>query len=305
MYFVDSTNGRPTITRSPAVSESIRGVADLDGVIYCIRDNVLGDRLEIFDPLNQTYTLVGTTTFTGLQSLATSPTGRLLSWDVTGPGLVRIDPATGVATDVSPSQGTSGVAIQSLEFTPDGRLFGANDKQYLIDPDSGVPTFYSDPPYADARGLAASRNLVRISIDFQDYVGPYPAKVTIELRRVGTTEIVETLELPWALFESFGTYRYGTFDIAVKSSHWLRKVIPAVTFRPFQVIPPLAVSLINGDCDESNDVGIGDYAMLSAAFNSSAGDSNYDENADLNGDQSVDIGDYGILSTNFGAIGED
>lgn len=61
---------------------------------------------------------------------------------------------------------------------------------------------------------------------------------------------------------------------------------------------------IAGDIDGDNEVGIGDFAVLSFAFGSSAGDPNYIEEADLNGDETIDIGDYAILSQNFGRVGD-
>ena len=63
-------------------------------------------------------------------------------------------------------------------------------------------------------------------------------------------------------------------------------------------------SLTNGDSDGDNEVGIGDYAVLSSAYNSSNGDPNWDATADLNGDDAVDIADYAILSANYGLAGD-
>ena len=61
----------------------------------------------------------------------------------------------------------------------------------------------------------------------------------------------------------------------------------------------------NGDCDGDNEVGIGDYAILSTAYNSAPGDGNWNIDADLNGDDAVDIADYAILSSQYGNIGDD
>ncbi len=57
--------------------------------------------------------------------------------------------------------------------------------------------------------------------------------------------------------------------------------------------------------DGDNEVSIGDYGRLSAAFGTSLGDALYDYEADLDGDGTVDIGDFAILSTNFGSVGND
>ena len=63
--------------------------------------------------------------------------------------------------------------------------------------------------------------------------------------------------------------------------------------------------LTNGDCDGDNEVGVGDYAVLSFAYNSSVGDPTFVADADFNGDEAVDIADYSILSANYGLFGED
>ena len=64
------------------------------------------------------------------------------------------------------------------------------------------------------------------------------------------------------------------------------------------------LSLLNGDCDGDNEVGIGDYAMVSAAYNSTPVDPNWNELADLNDDGSVDIADYAVSSANYGQHGD-
>ena len=63
-------------------------------------------------------------------------------------------------------------------------------------------------------------------------------------------------------------------------------------------------TLTNGDIDADNEVGIGDYSILSGAYNAGPGDLEWNANADLNGDESVDIADYAILSANYGRMGD-
>lgn len=62
--------------------------------------------------------------------------------------------------------------------------------------------------------------------------------------------------------------------------------------------------MINGDADLDNNIGIGDYAILSFAYGSFPGELNWDPAADFNGDDSVDIADYAILSDNYGIDGD-
>lgn len=82
----------------------------------------------------------------------------------------------------------------------------------------------------------------------------------------------------------------------------LWKSVP-VTLGPTP-IENLTVNIVNGDCDHDNEVGIGDYSILSAIYGLSVGDPGYDTNADLNGDTTVDIADYAILSGSYGELGD-
>ena len=60
-----------------------------------------------------------------------------------------------------------------------------------------------------------------------------------------------------------------------------------------------------GDIDSDNEIGVGDYAALSASFNTWVGHENWDAWSDLNQDGFVDAMDYSILSSNYGAVGDD
>ena len=94
----------------------------------------------------------------------------------------------------------------------------------------------------------------------------------------------------------------GVYDVAVKVSHWLRKVVPVDTGEGN--VSGLSFRLLNGDADEDNEVGIGDYAVLSGSYGTSRGDTGFVGNADFNGDDAVDIADYAILSENYGRAGD-
>lgn len=107
----------------------------------------------------------------------------------------------------------------------------------------------------------------------------------------------------------FYTTATGTINVAVKGSHWLRKVRTNISVAGGNAG---TFDQINGDCDGDNEVAIGDFALLSAAFGAYGGDpgltppdGNWNFEADLNGDNEIDIGDFAILSTNFGQIGDD
>lgn len=95
----------------------------------------------------------------------------------------------------------------------------------------------------------------------------------------------------------------GTYNLAAKHSNHLRLVWPSA-FMTGPGVSGLVFDLPNGDSDDDNEIGIGDYALLSLAFNSAPGDPNWNITADLNGDDMVDIGDYAILSQNYGLVGD-
>lgn len=94
----------------------------------------------------------------------------------------------------------------------------------------------------------------------------------------------------------------GSAEVLVRNWHWLRKSSGPVTLgQPIN----LDLSLKNGDCDGDNEVGIGDYSLISSSYGLIPGDENYLYEADLNGDEEVGIADYAILSANYGMIGDE
>ncbi|MBX7132104.1 MAG: hypothetical protein K1X67_05425 [Fimbriimonadaceae bacterium] len=102
---------------------------------------------------------------------------------------------------------------------------------------------------------------------------------------------------------SFATSQIGTRAIAAKGDHWLSKSSGNVTLAAGGTTS-VSLTLLNGDSDDDNEVGIGDYAVISSAYNSGPGDAQWDARGDLNGDDAVDIADYAILSQNYGLMGD-
>lgn len=101
---------------------------------------------------------------------------------------------------------------------------------------------------------------------------------------------------------TFRSSLMGIYRMAVKTQPFLRKAVDVVIGE--DGLPNLTLSLRNGDCDNDNDVAIGDYAILSAAYGTAVGDPGFNEDADLTGDESVDIADYAVLSANYGLSGD-
>jgi hypothetical protein len=141
------------------------------------------------------------------------------------------------------------------------------------------------------------------NITLQDHDDPTRVPIDVEIRAPGTFTVLQQMYVGVDAAGNFAfplTVAPGVYDISFKASHWLRRTVYG---HPWGV--PIVVSLINGDVDGDNEVMIGDYALLSAAFGSWPGDPNWNPEADLNGDESVDIGDYAILSSNFGSWGDE
>lgn len=203
---------------------------------------------------------------------------------------------------------------------------GATEANPFIVAGNGHTTFHFDPPIRASIirihwGMRDDIGGGRISfsqdppplasilghVDLQDFVGPNEAEgVSVEIFEPGNPDPVESAGVQlntngdFALPTSQST---GVYDIAVKGSHWLRKLNTSISLTSGSATS-VSWTLINGDVDNDNEVSIGDYALLSVAYNSFVGDPNWVAGADLNGDEGVDIADYAILSQNYGLLGD-
>jgi hypothetical protein len=263
-------------------------------------------------------------------------TDGIIAWDATAPGAVTVTD-DGVST-----ANLTQLHVHATSSETDGCIYGywtrvgtspgAGDEQDWILHVTGDVDVYDDTltgltmtpgvtyyitvvarnmsnldtwGYSD--GIIAGRAIAgRVALG--EYIGSYPAPdVLIEIRNVGSGSNLETHVVH---LNSTGNYSFysgvatGSYDIYCKPSHWLKKK------RASQAVGAggatgVNFSCINGDADGDNEVAIGDYAVISAAFNSAPGDGNWNVDADLNGDDGVDIGDYAIMSSHFGLVGDD
>jgi probable HAF family extracellular repeat protein len=144
------------------------------------------------------------------------------------------------------------------------------------------------------------------TVTLQDWLGAPNQVVYLEIRDSNTNAYLEGV---FVQLGANGSYSFNTTQVGAnkrifaKTWHWLAKQSAVLSLTGN--VSNVNFSLKNGDVDTDNEVGIGDYAILSQAFNSAPGDGNWNVSADLNGDQGVDIGDYAILSQNFGQLGDD
>lgn len=95
----------------------------------------------------------------------------------------------------------------------------------------------------------------------------------------------------------------GTYSVLVKSSHWLRRAVANVNVTASGA-SGLNFSLKNGDVNDDNEVGPGDFSLLASAFGSFLGDPGYTDATDLNGDEEVGPADFSILAASFGEFGD-
>lgn len=142
-------------------------------------------------------------------------------------------------------------------------------------------------------------------IKYNDLADPSmaPTSFDVDLREPGTINVLQTITVP---IQPDGSYYFDlpaaqTYDLSYRYMTYLRKTIKNVgagkTFADF--------FLINGDVDGDNTIGLFDYLILSDAFDSSIGDTNFVADADLDQDGVVSLFDYLILSNNFDLQGDE
>ncbi len=147
---------------------------------------------------------------------------------------------------------------------------------------------------------------VKGSVTLEDFLGDV-TQVPVEVQLSQGGSVVRTQQVS---LDSSGTYTLddvaaGTYDIAFKASHWLRAVVRNVVVTGAADVTGVDVSLLNGDVDGDNEVGLLDLSALVAAFNSVPGDDNWNPDADLDGDGEVGLPDFSVLVRNFGAVGDE
>jgi hypothetical protein len=150
IYQIDPVTGQATFIVQTSLL-GLRGLAFGPGdVLYGTNDTTtpLGggpDDLVTIDLVTGATTIIGPTGLKSLQSLAFG-NGILWGWDTDNVGLVSIDTVTGLATDVNPALEDNLYLIETLCFSDDGILYGAQGSLWIIDMLTGAPTFVAYMP---------------------------------------------------------------------------------------------------------------------------------------------------------------
>lgn len=128
-----------------------------------------------------------------------------------------------------------------------------------------------------------------------------PIVVEVDKPETGGHEesiVTTTAEGNWTVPTQF----IGDVIVSVKGPHWLRRSKPFTLGVTGGTIPVYV--LMNGDVDNNNEVGPGDFGIFSHAWNSYPGHPRWNPMADLDGDEEVGPSDFGILSSNWGESGD-
>lgn len=208
------------------------------------------------------------------------------------------------------------VTGEPFEFTnwyptqPDGYA-GSIQKVFFYN-NTHIGATWGDHPGFAIDGFTPPRGYV-IEYDFAPITGTIELadylpdevgqEISVELVQSGLVVETRLITLRAGGQYSFATEVTGQTTLRAKASHFLAKDLGTYAIGE-QLITGANGLLTNGDCDEDNEVGIGDYAMLSSSYGSEQGGLGWLANADLNGDESIDIADYAILSANYGDVGD-
>jgi hypothetical protein len=161
LHLIDSIDGSAQFITSISgggLDETIRGMAFTpDDRLFAVMGTPFAtvDNFYEIDLSLGIATLIGNTGMIGLQSLAVSPTGVIYSFDIAGngKGLVTIDSATGLATDINPLVGDSNADLQSLAFSRSNTLYAVGeDAIYTINVNNGALSKQADC-LIDIRGM--------------------------------------------------------------------------------------------------------------------------------------------------------
>lgn len=193
----------------------------------------------------------------------------------------------------------SGLADLTPDYPYDSYAIDVNDNGYIVgivhDANDRTHIALWKPVPEPSFTLSGKVNL----LDFNGNFSSIP--VMVELRKHGDSVTTVT-----ATLQNDGSYtlsgvEFGSYDIAFKANHWLRKTVTDVNIYKDTAIN---ISLINGDVDGDNNIDTEDLNLQKDANGSQPGSPKWNPNADLDGNGKVNGQDMKIIRGNFDQIGD-
>lgn len=253
-----------------------------------------------------------------LKMLAPAPTASMTATNIAQGATTNItisgtgffDPDSSYPDHLSINAGT-GVTVNSFTWTPTqivanvtvsaGATLG-NRNVVVTNPDGQAVTILN------AINVISATKVVSGTVDVDTYNGPLSALVfTAEIRDASTNAVLQTTTIN-------GLGAGGTYSLNTTLAAGNYKLRLKATKRFLGQIQPLALSstgatgvafvLTNGDVDGNNAVANPDSKLIRDALGSVLGDENFNEGADLNGDNRVDKNDMEIWRIFVGSVGE-
>ncbi|MBX7134945.1 MAG: hypothetical protein K1X67_19940 [Fimbriimonadaceae bacterium] len=312
LYTLDLSTGTATLVGAYGdASVVMHGIEwdDRSGILYGESQHNTG--LYTLNTSTGLATLIGSSGLSSFQNLGYDLRSNTMYCTSSGnDSLYIMDRTTGLATLVGPLNGPTNPNGLAYNWITDTLYLVDNttDNLYTINRTTGQATVVGSMGASNILGLvfiAPARLAGRIGLE--DWTGPLAGReVEFSIYPAGGGSLVDYYV---GTLDSLGRFWIptnvgpGAYDIYAKASHWLQKRRANVNITAAGA-SGVNFSLVNGDIDDDNEVGIGDYSRLSTSYNLAVGDPGYDVEADLNGDDAVDIADYSILSSNYGLAGD-
>jgi len=217
--------------------------------------------------------------------------GQVVGWG-TGGAFVYSNGTMASLNSLLDSSGTGWNVEQAAAVNDSGQIAG-----YAYNAMTGAQHAVLLTPDAGLTGTVA----------LQDYDGDVAdVPVVIEIRLPGTTTV---LQRQTVAVNSSGSFTMvsaltGTFDVAAKASHWLRRTMSNVVLSGRGFVSGPNFSLINGDVNGDNVIDLADLSGISAAWHSTPGSSNWNPNADLTGQGTVNLEDWNVVAKNWRMSGD-
>jgi hypothetical protein len=188
-------------------------------------------------------------------------------------------------------QGWNNLMLKVENFDGDGWGFYGRLTDYLGGPLPGVTVTTWPGVYSGVQNVSG-----RVSV--APYADPTKARLRFEVTDPSTGEVVCGR---WVYPAADGSYKLtpvprGLWDLRVSGTHWLRAVGSLNVHT--SDLTGVDVSLVNGDVDGDNVVGLTDLAWVLADFTKVK-----TQDSDLDGDGQVGLTDLGIVLTSFGQAG--